>query len=31
MKAWLALQGGFTALASRGGKAGGRPGLWSKI
>ena len=32
MKAWLALQGGFTALASRGRAAGERPaGLWSKI
>jgi hypothetical protein len=31
MKAWLALQGGVTALASRGGHAPERPGLWSKI
>jgi phytoene synthase len=32
MKAWLALQGGFTALASRGRAPGERPaGLWSKI
>ena len=31
MKAWLALQGGWTALRSRGAKAAPRPGLWSKI
>jgi phytoene synthase len=31
MKAWLALQGGWIALASRGGTAGERPALWSKI
>jgi phytoene synthase len=31
MKAWLALQGGFVALASRGAKAPDRPALWSKI
>lgn len=31
MKAWLALGGGWTALASRGQGAGVRPELWSKI
>jgi len=31
MKAWLALSGGWTALASRGQGAGERPDLWSKI
>src|SRR6202789_4323157 len=31
MKAWLALQGGVIALASRGAHAPERPGLWSKI
>jgi phytoene synthase len=31
MKAWLALQGGWMALASRGAKAAERPGLWSRI
>jgi phytoene synthase len=31
MKAWLALQGGAIALASRGRKAVERPALWSKI
>ncbi|HEY3798818.1 MAG TPA: phytoene/squalene synthase family protein [Caulobacteraceae bacterium] len=31
MKAWLALQGGFVALGSRGKTAPERPALWSKI
>ena len=31
MKAWLALQGGWTALTSRGRKSLARPPLWSKI
>ena len=31
MKAWLALLGGWTALASRGAKSAPRPALWSKI
>ncbi len=31
MKAWLALQGGLTALASRGRPETSRPQLWSKI
>ncbi|HEX3407819.1 MAG TPA: phytoene/squalene synthase family protein [Caulobacteraceae bacterium] len=31
MKVWLALQGGWTALASRGAKTTPRPALWSKI
>ena len=31
MKAWLALQGGWIALTSRGAKAPARPSLWSKI
>jgi phytoene synthase len=31
MKAWLALQGGWIALTSRGAKAPARPPLWSKI